>query len=80
MQEFQVCVLSDSKGWMSARVTARWRSEERRMRYLGDVMMTEFENPSFGYGVALRTHVEKDLNSRLCQGGHVKKGLNFGPS
>ena len=34
MQEFQVCVLSDSMGWMNARVAARWRSEERRMRYL----------------------------------------------
>ena len=39
MQEFQVGVLSDSIGWTSARVTARWRSEERRrIRYLLETM------------------------------------------
>ena len=70
------CLSSDllgvSRGWVRALVRARWRSEERRKRYLllplylglfmhagvmgkerseriwilGDVMMTEFENPS----------------------------------
>ena len=38
MQEFQVGVLSDSMGRMSARETERWRSEERRMRYLLEIM------------------------------------------
>ena len=31
-------MLSDSMGWMNAGVTARWRTEERRMRYLLETM------------------------------------------
>ena len=75
-------MLSDFMGRMTAQVTARRPSEERRMRYLPlpqRLGLTDLGNPSRSR-VTLTTPVEKDLNSGLLQRGHVKKGLNSGLS
>ena len=60
MQEFQVGVLSDSMGWMIARVTARWRSEERRRfllwtMYLGPIARAGVMSKERGEEVACRS-------------------------
>ena len=80
-------MLSDSMGWMSAQVTARWRSEERRKRYLllplylglfmhAGLMGKERSERIWILGDVMMTHVGKDFNSGLWQRGHVKIGLN----
>ena len=56
-------MLSDSKGRMSAQVTARWRSEERRMRYL---LLPEYQ------GLVTRAGImRKERRKGICILGDV---------
>ena len=70
MQEFQVGVLSDSRGRMSARETESWRSEERRMRYLLETM---YLGPLTRAGVMSKVErrmragvTSKERSERIC--------------